>query len=331
MNSITRLILRGVVSGNVTLTPQVLGALKTVNHGHPGSGGDEPTDSAPEPALRPDESDPKTPAPDKHLTFINPLPGRWVRRTGWAMACALTLGSGLARAEINPGQFAAANEAFTRGSFSEAARGYESIIAQQGWSAPVLFNLANAQQREGRLGQAILNYERATMLAPGNPDITTNLRLARQKAGLATEPQSHFENVAQLLTLNGWFCFGAVALFLMAVMFPLKKLLPGMPPALTWGSLPALFALALTIMAVVIHWPDLNRAIVIAPETTAGVSPVTLAQPVFKLQAGDVVSLKRAHGAFALIENRAGQEGWVKAGEVARVLPSPRQTAVPGG
>jgi len=203
MNSITRIILRGVVSGNVTLTPQVLGALKEVSQDRPGVG--ELADSANETAPRPDESGSGTPAPDRHLTFINSLPGRWIRRTGWGAGCALALGASLVHAELNPGKFAAANDAFTQGRYSEATRGYESIIAQQGWSAPLLFNLANAQQREGRLGQAILNYERAALLAPNDPDIAINLQLARQKAGVAEEPRSLFAGVPRLLTLNGWF------------------------------------------------------------------------------------------------------------------------------
>ena len=35
MNAIVRLILRGVASGDVTLTPRVLGALKTLNQVRP--------------------------------------------------------------------------------------------------------------------------------------------------------------------------------------------------------------------------------------------------------------------------------------------------------
>jgi tetratricopeptide (TPR) repeat protein len=305
----------------------VLGALKEVSQDHPGAG--KPANSANETAICPDESDSGTPDPDKHLTFIISPPGRWIRRMGWGVGCALALVASLVHAELNPGKFETANDAFAQGRFSEAARGYESIIAQQGWSAPVLFNLANAQQRAGQIGQAILNYERAALLAPGDSDIAANLRLARQKAGLATEPRSWSESVKQLLTLNGWFCFAAVALFLMAVTLPLKQLRPGMSQALNRGSAPAVFALALATMAMAVHWPDLNRAVIIVPEATAGVSPVTMAQPVFKLRAGEAVRLKLTHGAFALLENGAGHEGWVKASEVARVIPSPRHTAMP--
>ena len=319
MNLITRIILRGVVSGNIPLTPQVLGALKAVSQDCPVAG--ELANAANASGARPDESSGEASAGERHQSFINPPVGWWKHRTGCVLASALALSAGVAHAEFNPGQFEAAVAAGARGRYPEAARGYESLIAQQGWSAPVLFNLANSQQREGRLGEAILNYERATWLAPGDPDIAANLRLARQKAGLAAEPQSHFANIAQLLTLNGWFCFAAAALFLIAVMLPLGQLLPEMRPALHWGSMPAVFALILAAAAMANRLPDLNRAIVTAPETAAGVSPVTMAQPVFQLRAGEVVSLKQTHGAFALVVNHAGHGGWVKASAVTRVIP----------
>jgi hypothetical protein len=54
MNSIRRLILRGVVAGKVTLTPQVLGALKAVSQDHPHVDG--PVNSANESATHTDEA-----------------------------------------------------------------------------------------------------------------------------------------------------------------------------------------------------------------------------------------------------------------------------------
>ena len=67
MNSITRIILRGVVSGHVTLTPQVLGALKEVSQDHPGAAG--PVKSANESDARTDESGAECPL----LINVSPL------------------------------------------------------------------------------------------------------------------------------------------------------------------------------------------------------------------------------------------------------------------
>jgi len=319
MNSVTRLILRGLVSGQVAPTPQVLGALKTVSRDTPDA--DEPANSPAEFTNHSPESGPTPPASDKHLKLTDFLPDQWLHRTADIAVCALILGSGLAHAESDRDTFDAANDAFTRGNFAEAARDYESIISRAGYSAPLLFNLANAQQRGGQVGRAILNYERAALLAPRDSNIAVNLRLAREKAGVTEAPHSRLAPLADGLTLNGWFCFAAGALFLLILTLPLKQLYPGMRHALTWGSAPAAIALGVALLAMAVQWPGVNRAIVIAPEAVAGVSPVTMAQPVCKLRAGETVTLKQTHGAFALVADQAGREGWVKTGDVARIIP----------
>jgi hypothetical protein len=66
----------------------------------------------------------------------------------------------------------------------------------------------------------------------------------------------------------------------------------------------------------------LRRAVVIVPEAVAGVSPVTMAQPIFRLRAGEEVTLQKTHGTFALIRNRVGQAGWVKSDEITRIIPT---------
>ena len=59
--------------------------------------------------------------------------------------------------------------------------------APAGYSAPALYNLANAYARAGKPGLAVLNYERAKLLEPNDPDIDANLRHVREAAGLPPE------------------------------------------------------------------------------------------------------------------------------------------------
>src|SRR5215467_6034774 len=66
--------------------------------------------------------------------------------------------------------------------------GLLATSAQAGVSAPELFNQANAAQRADRLGPAILGYERARLLSPGESSIEQNLRIAREKAGVNSLP-----------------------------------------------------------------------------------------------------------------------------------------------
>ena len=83
----------------------------------------------------------------------------------------------------------AANRAYTYGNYDESAKLFQQIIATRGYSAPLCFDLANAEAKAGHTGAAILNYERARYLAPADRDIDHNLQLARKQAGL--EPNSY--------------------------------------------------------------------------------------------------------------------------------------------
>jgi hypothetical protein len=162
---LSKLIITALVSRRVKLTPEVLEVLKRHHHDDPETENeDSPGDQAP---ARPKPKDHSTPiAPPAscgrvRLVFVSPLPGRWIRCGGIALGCgALWLAHPMS-ARGQESDFDAANRACTEGKWAEAARGYESVIARHGYSAPALFNLANAQFHEAKLGPAILNYERA--------------------------------------------------------------------------------------------------------------------------------------------------------------------------
>ena len=67
-------------------------------------------------------------------------------------------------------------------------------------SAPALFNSGNAAQRAGRLGPAILDYERARLLSPNDSSIAHNLQLAREKGGVAAPAISVWPRRAPVLS-----------------------------------------------------------------------------------------------------------------------------------
>lgn len=77
--------------------------------------------------------------------------------------------------------FEQANDAYARGAYEEAARGYEALIAESIEDPAVFFNLGNAYYKQGRLGCAVANYERALRLEPGMPDARDNLGQAVMK------------------------------------------------------------------------------------------------------------------------------------------------------
>jgi len=249
------------------------------------------------------------------------LPRRWIRPScmmlAWAALCLVQP----ARAGENPPAFDAANQAFVEGKPAEAAHGLEGIIAKQGYSAPVLFNLANAQLRAGRTGQAILNYERARWLAPRDPDIAANLQPAQERAqaAWATAWPLRF---ADWFTMNGWASLGAGSLLLLAATLPLALLLPRQRPVLRTARILAVLMLLCSFTAVGARWGELNRAVVVVKAAPARISPVTVGSALFTLPEGTMVRIVRSHGLFTLVRAHNGQQGWVNRDAIEPVIGS---------
>jgi len=75
--------------------------------------------------------------------------------------------------------FQGGNSAYEQGRFRESAEAYEKVLGYGVADPRVHYNLANAYFKLGKLGPAILNYERALRLDPADQDARDNLNLAR--------------------------------------------------------------------------------------------------------------------------------------------------------
>ncbi|MBI3447784.1 MAG: hypothetical protein HY049_02500 [Acidobacteria bacterium] len=76
-------------------------------------------------------------------------------------------------------KFAAGNAAYERGAYLEAITLYEELQHAGARSAALEYNLGNALFKAGRLGPAILAYERASRLDPKDADAVANLEYLR--------------------------------------------------------------------------------------------------------------------------------------------------------
>ena len=222
-----------------------------------------------------------------------------------------------ARADV----FEEANRAFAAGQYAESARGYEALLKKDGYSAPVLFNLGNADVRLGKMGDAILNYERAKWLAPHDPDIIANLRFAQKQAGLAPTSDSWAASVADFLSPNewAWLASGSLAVLCASI---LGAQLGGRRRGFFFllNAASVLF-LVVASGAVAVRWLELDRAILPAKSTPALISPFAGAKALAEFSAGQAVTVEKAHGGFALVRDTAGRSGWVSNSQVAMIAP----------
>jgi tetratricopeptide (TPR) repeat protein len=218
--------------------------------------------------------------------------------------------------------FYQANAAFAQKDYGRAQRDYLAIIAQQGYSAPVLFNLANAYYQDGKLGLAILNYQRAQLLYPRDADIAFNLHMARAKAGLADRPIAWFDHAARFFSLNTLSWLGGAAVLFIAGGFVALQFTERKRPAWRIGMAAATCVLLASTLAVVLQLPELNQAIVTVKNSPVYISPVTVGQPLYTLAEGQNVAVRNAYGDFILVEASDGHRGWVKSADVSALIPA---------
>jgi len=113
-----------------------------------------------------------------------------------------------------------ANKSYTEGKFDEAVKAYESIISQGYTSDKLYFNLGNAYYKTKNIPAAILNYERASLLNPGDEDISFNLDLAKTLTVDRIEPLpeffmvTFFKKIKHIMSTNGWAYTGILFLII---------------------------------------------------------------------------------------------------------------------
>jgi hypothetical protein len=109
--------------------------------------------------------------------------------SGLALGFALvSAGSAEAQDEI----VESGNQYYQAGDYPAAIEAYEAVLAEGFESADLFYNLGNAHFKTGALGLSILNWERALMLEPGDPDALANLELARSLTADEIEPLPRF-------------------------------------------------------------------------------------------------------------------------------------------
>ncbi len=89
-------------------------------------------------------------------------------------------------------QFEQANQAYSKANYNFAIEQYEAILADGNYSPDLYYNLGNAYFKTGKLGKAILNYERTLVLQPSNKDAQTNLSIAKVRTEDLIQPLPPF-------------------------------------------------------------------------------------------------------------------------------------------
>ena len=208
--------------------------------------------------------------------------------------------------------FEQANILYTQGELQQAIERYSNIINKYGISAPLLYNLANTYTAAGQVGPAILNYERALHLAPGDTDIQGNLAQVRKDAGLYRDDQPFYRQLTDLLGADQWLMIAGCAFFCLGISSLLIRLTAGREKRpLYWMMTGSLTVLLCTLPPAVFRYRDWNIGIVLAEDAHLLISPFADAVPEGNIKAGRLVRPERMHGDYVLVKTETGKSGWL--------------------
>ena len=104
---------------------------------------------------------------------------------------------------------AQADSAYQQERYQQAAQIYEQLL-KQGESADIYYNLGNAYYRMDDITRAVLSYERALLLSPGDADVRFNLQMARSKTIDKIVPESEmffvtwYRSLVRLQSVDAW-------------------------------------------------------------------------------------------------------------------------------
>ena len=219
------------------------------------------------------------------------------------------------------------DSAYMRNDYASAIQIYENLL-KKGEAAEVYYNLGNSYYKADDIARAILNYERALLLQPGNGDIRANLEVARAKTIDKVEPVpevffvSWIKSLTNSMSVDAWATWGIVSFILLIIalyffifskQIVLKKV----------GFILGIVFLIVTICSNLFasqqkeHLVNRNEAIVMNPSVTVRSTPSESGTSLFILHEGRKVNVKdNSMKEWKEIRLEDGKVGWVPASAI---------------
>jgi hypothetical protein len=189
------------------------------------------------------------------------------------------------------------------------------------FSADGLYNLGNAFARDGKRGLAVLSYERAALLEPGNADIEANLATVRAEAQVPAEPRSRFSRFVQAMSpsLAAW--LGVAGITLAGSALVSRRFTRRLRFLAAVGVAIGAVLMAFTMSHAALTWPRMHEAVILVDQAAAHVIPAPMGDTAFVLREAESVAITAEHEDFVLVRNRNGLSGWVARADLASVVP----------
>lgn len=223
-----------------------------------------------------------------------------------------------------------ANEWYRQESYEQAREGFEALVAEGYQSKALFYNLGNTYYRLGQKGKAILNYERALLLAPKDREIQENLDFVKGLLSDEIIPLDVFplialwHNLQKSLSSGTWtvigllFFWAGVAGFLIWLLAPHRK---QKVRGFTFGIIGLVLCVIPFLLASGRKAVELrsDKAVVITEAAALYASPSEGAEVIYPLFEGAAVRTVETLAEWYKVNLANGYQGWVPAEKLALV------------
>ena len=223
-----------------------------------------------------------------------------------------------------------ADSAYARGEYQQAIKDYEALL-KLGASADLYYNLGNAYYRTENITRAVLNYERALLLSPGDRDIRFNLQIAQSKTIDKIVPESEmffftwYRSLVNLMSVDGWARTSLVSLTLVIILL-LVYLFSDRIWLRKIGFFGGFVLLILFVLSNIFAWQQKQNflfrkgAIVTVPSVTVKSTPANNGTDLFILHEGTkVIITDGSMKGWKEIRIADGKEGWIESKQIEEI------------
>jgi len=224
----------------------------------------------------------------------------------------------------NEQKLVVAEQMYQHARYAQAADLYESLLTSIGPNFVVYYNLGNAYYKNSDIAMAILNYERALLIKPGDKDTRFNLEICQTKTVDTIDPLGvflvtrWFKSLENTQNTNGW----AITSLIFFILF-IASLFAYFFSRFLWlkktGFYVGVVSLILCILSLIYAsdtyqdsvYPD--QAIIMDATVTVKSSPDPSGTDLFPLHEGTKVTITNEIGSWNEIELQDGNIGWAPA------------------
>ena len=223
-----------------------------------------------------------------------------------------------------------ADDEYAKGNYQQAIKDYQEIL-KAGVSSEIYYNLGNAYYRTDNITQALLAYERALQLSPGDNDIRFNLQYARSKTIDKITPETEmffvtwYHSLVNFTSVDRWANTAIVSIVMALLLILVFLFAPQMWARKSgfYGSAVFLLLFAFANLFAFQQKHELETkqgAIVIAPTVNVKKTPAASGTDVFVIHEGTRVDITdRGMKQWRGIKLADGREGWLKTSQIEEI------------